>query len=100
MSWDPSSVGTIRHPLEGEGQQDLSASPCSMRIMRVFLWSGLCTVMTPLGALGCSQFSSSARPCSLCSTVKLARPDGEASRVLTLTHGLNTPPERDKTYVL
>lgn len=50
--------------------------------------------MRPFGALGCSQLSSSALPCSLCSTVKLAKAAGEASRVLILTHGLNTLPER------
>lgn len=55
----------------------------------------VCTVMRPLGAPGCSQLSSSALPCSLCSTVKLARPDGDASKVPILTHGLNTRPEWD-----
>lgn len=52
-----------------------------------------CTVMIPFGALGWSQLSSNALPCSLCSTVKLARPAGEASWVLMATHGLDTLPE-------
>lgn len=54
----------------------------------------LSTLMTPFGVLGCSQVSSKALPCSLCSTVKLARWAGEASRVLMSTHGLDTLPER------
>lgn len=48
----------------------------------------------PFGVLGCSQLNSKALPCSLCSTVKLVRWAGEASRVLMFTHGLDTLPER------
>lgn len=49
--------------------------------------------MTPFGVLGGSQLSSNALPCSLCSTVKLRSPVGEASRVLMPTHGLDPRPE-------
>lgn len=57
-------------------------------------WYRLRTVMMPFGVLGCSQLNSKALPCSLCSTVKLVRWAGEASRVRMSTHGLDTLPER------
>lgn len=48
--------------------------------------------MTPFGEAGSAHCSSSARPCSLFSTLKLARPLGEASRVWTVVQGLDTWP--------
>lgn len=53
---------------------------------------GYTTVMCPLGLAGSGQCSSIARPLSLLSAVKLARPLGEASRVRTACQGLDTLP--------
>lgn len=59
----------------------------------VFYYCAAYTVTTPFGELGGSQLSSNDLPCSFCSTLKLASPAGEASRVLVSTHWLDTLPE-------